>query len=472
MNGSARRRIRLAALAPLLIAAGLACSPAPPATPPAATAERPSVLIVVVDALRADRVGAYGYPLDITPTIDALAADPEAVLFRRHYVQGAWTKPSTASLFTGLFAFQHGVREGHEPEEGKERTFTTQVLDDGFPTIAERLRDAGFATFGVVKSRHLLPEYGFAQGFESYFGPEEVDSDTGRVDKVLGIVSRSKAPFFGYLHLAGPHHPFPPKGRDPEFMKRHGFPYDEAARIAAGVDFTRAAIKDEILEGRVRLEPEDARYLNLLYDAVTRRVDTGDVARLIEGLKRLGIYDNTLLVLTADHGEELYDHEGYAHGHALWDEVIRVPLIVKFPKGTRPPGLPREIETPTRAIDLLPSILAFARLPASPELPGEPLFDGTADGFVYSESKTGWAVVADGHKLIEDERGTRLFDLASDPAERVDLSPERTERVATMRAAAEALRQTVAVKPRDAEWIETELDEEAIEALRSLGYAR
>jgi len=465
-------RTHLFALTILLLAAALACSPARPTAAPAATAEKPSVLIVVVDALRADRVGCYGNPLGLTPTIDALAADPDAVLFRRHYVQGAWTKPSTASLFTGLFAFQHGVMEGHEPREGSGHSFTTQVLDDDLLTMAERLRDAGFSTFGVVKSQHLLPEYGFAQGFEAYFGPEDVDGDTKRVDKVLEIVSRSQAPFFGYLHLSGPHHPFPPAGRDPEVMKRDGFPYDEKARIAAGVDFTRAAIKDEILEGRLTLEPDDVRYLNLLYNAVTRRVDTGDVARLIDGLKKLGVYDNTLLVLTADHGEELYDHGGYAHGHALWEEVIHVPMIVKFPRDARPSALPRDFGTATRAIDVLPSLLRFARLPAAPELPGEDIFDGTSDDFVYSQSKTGWAVLAGGRKLIEDLPRTRLFDLAADPGERTDLAPAEPERVATMRAAADALRQTVAVKPRDADWIDTELDEEAIEALRSLGYAR
>jgi arylsulfatase A-like enzyme len=431
------------------------------------------VLIVVVDALRADRVGAYGYALETTPTIDRLAADPDAVRFRHHYVQGTWTKTSTASLFTGLFAFQHGVMEGHEPaKEGQERFFTTQVLDGSFETIAERLKGVGFSTFGVTKSHHLRAEYGFAQGFGEYFGPHETSSEGKRVDKVLEIVSRAEAPFFGYLHLAGPHHPYPPSSRDEAFMKRHGFPYDEQARIAAGVSFHTAEIKDRINDGGLRLTPDDVKFLNLVYDAATRRVDERFVADLIAGLEKRKVYDNMLLIVTADHGEELYDHAGYSHGHALWEEVIHVPLVVKFPRGRRPAGLPKEVESVTRSIDLFPSILAFAGQRIPPELPGEDIFDGSGPRFAFSERKGEWALITDGYKLIEAKAGPQLFDLAKDPAEKVNLAPDDAERLAMMRLVTEGLRRDVVVQPREADWIGTELNEEEVEALKGLGYMR
>ncbi len=457
----------------LLLAAALSCGRSRPPAAPAATAARPSVLIVVVDALRPDRLGCYGYPLETSPAIDRLAADPDAVLFRHHYAQGTWTKTSTASLFTGLFAFQHGVMEGHEPTgEGQERFFTTQVLDDGLETMAERLHGLGFSTFSVTKSLHLLREYGFAQGFDEYFGPHEVASDGKRVEKVLELIGRAEAPFFGYVHLAGTHHPFPPNGRDPGYMERHGFPYDEPARIAAGVSFQTADTKDRILEGKLRLEPDDVKFLNLIYDATTRRVDEKFVARLIEGLKELKVYDNMLLILTADHGEELYDHAGYAHGHAVWEEVIHVPLIVKFPRGARPAALPRQAGFLSRTIDLFPSLLAFAGQRVPPELAGENRFDGSGARFAYSERKGEWALIADGYKLIDDGTAPKLFRLDQDPGERVNLAADEPARVAEMRLAVEGVRRSVKVQPRAADWIGTELDPADVEALKGLGYMK
>ena len=464
---------RIVAAGLLLLGTAPSCGPLGSRPAPAAIAQRPSVLIVVVDALRADRVGAYGYPLETTPTIDRLAADPDAVLFRHHYVQGTWTKTSTASLFTGLFAFQHGVMEGHEATHGgQERFFTTQVLDGSFETMAERLKGLGFSTFGVTKSHHLRTEYGFGQGFEEYYGPHETSSEGKRVDKVLEIVARAEAPFFGYLHLAGPHHPYPPSSRDEAFMKRHGFPYDEPARIAAGVSFHTAEIKDRINDGGLQLEPDDVRFLNLVYDAATRRVDEKFVDDLVEGLKRLKVYDNMLLIVTADHGEELYDHAGYSHGHALWEEVIHVPLIVKFPRGRRPAGLPGEAGFPTRSIDLYPSILAFDGQRIPPELPGEDIFDGSGPRFAFAERKGEWALITDGYKLIEAEAEPRLFDLAKDPGETVNLASADAERLAMMRLVTEGLRHNVVVQPREADWIGTELDKEDVEALKGLGYMR
>ncbi len=466
-------RTAAALVAAALIVAATGCGAAGSRPAPAAHAAQPSVLIVVVDALRADRVGAYGYPLETTPTIDRLAADPDAVLFERHYVQGTWTKISTASLFTGLFAFQHGVMEGHEPVPGQqERYFTTQVLDDSLETLAERLKALSYATFGVTKSRHLMPEYGFAQGFTEFYGPHKETSDATRVARVLEIAGRVEAPFFGYLHLAGSHHPFPPSVRDEAFMRRHGFAYDERARMAAGVSFHTADIKHAINRGELRLEPDDVRFLGLVYDARTRKVDAEYLAELVEGLKRRKVYDDLLLVVTADHGEELYEHGGYSHGHALWNEVVHVPLVVKFPRGRRPAALPPRVAYLTRAIDVYPSLLAFGGHPVPPELPGEDVFDGTGPRFALAEHPGEWALVEGGDKLIEGKAGPRLYDLAKDPRETRDLAASDAARLETMRLVHRGLLHTVAVKPRDARWIETELDSGDVEALKGLGYLK
>jgi arylsulfatase A-like enzyme len=387
-------------------------------------------------------------------------------------VQGAWTKASTASLFTGLFAFQHGVLEGHEPRnKGAPGHYTTQILREDFETMAERLGRAGFETFGAVKSYHLVRDYGFAQGFDEYHEPGAISSDAGRIEELLRALRKAEGPFFAYVHLNACHHPFEPDFRDEAFMAEHDFDYDEEEAMARGVDFTTSEAKSAILNDVLRLRPEDVRFLNLIYDAKLRRNDETTVRPLLRGLRKLGVYDNTLLIITADHGEELYEHGGYAHGHALWDEVIRVPLIVKFPRGRRPEGLPRDVASLTQSVDLLPSLLAFSGAPVPGELPGADIFGASPRGFAYSEMKRGgWTIVRNGFKYIEQESGTFLFDLDSDPAERRNLAAELPGRAEAMRKAAEALRSHVAIRASEAPDVETELDEETREALRSLGY--
>jgi arylsulfatase A-like enzyme len=425
---------------------------------------RPNILVVVVDALRSDKLGCYGYQRDTSPAIDELARDPNTVLYRRHYVQGTATKPSTASLFTGLYVFQHGVVRGHVMRQVPDRPgfFPTQNLSDGFETMAERLRGLDYYTFGVVKSYHLDDEYGFSQGFDDYVTPAELSGEGNRVWKTIELMAQAPGPFFGYLHLAGCHHPFPPQARHAGFMERYGrdagFRYDEQARIDTGVDFTTARILSAILQGDVVLDPDDARFLNLIYDAKLRGVDEHLVAPLIRALKDMGRYDDTLVILTADHGEELYEHGSYAHGRALWDEIVHVPMIVKFPRGRRPRGLDREIDTITRAVDLLPTLLAFADGEPGDGLPGADIFAERGQGSAFSETEQEWALVQGDH--------------ASDPGETVNLASVRPHRVAAMRQVAAAMRARLASGRPEAPVVETQLSEQAIEDLRSLGYIR
>jgi arylsulfatase A-like enzyme len=437
-----------------------------------AASQEPGILLIVVDALRKDKMGAYGYERDVTRAMDELARDPDAVVFHRHYVQGANTKISTSSTFTGLFPFQHGVIWGHEMRESPSRagSYATQILREELDTMAERLGAAGFYTFGIVKSHHLVPEYGFAQGFTDYFGPKEVGSDRKRSRKTLDLIEDAPGSFFGYLHLVGAHHPFRSKERSRSVMERYGFEYDEKARMEAGVDFTTSAMKNKLNDREVILEPDDIRFLNLVYDAKLEKVDQEYIAPLLDGLKEMGRYDNTLIVLTADHGEELYDHEGYAHGHALWDEVVNVPLVVKFPAGKRPDSLPDQVHVVTQAIDLIPSFLSFFGHPAPEELPGTDIFLGEPRGSAYSETKTGWMLVDSQYKLIMNNGITFLSDHLEDPDESVNLALDRAEQLERMKMAADALRAHVAIQPQEAPVAQTEPDEEAIEALKSLGY--
>ncbi len=469
---AASRRHRGRLLGGLLTAAlALGCGPTP-----VADGSSFDVLIYVLDACRADRIGAYGYGRPTTPAIDALAADPDAVVYTRHYVASNWTKPATASLFTGTYVHQHRITSLHYQVQG--RRYAAEVLADRFVTLAESFRDAGFATFGLVTSHHLAPSYGFDQGFDAYFDPEELKvGDLGRNSKLIDLIWDLDSAYFAYVHQNACHYPFGLRDRDPDFMAELGFGYDEASRRAAGIDFTTGAIRDAIFDGEAELTADDIRFLSLVYDAKLRKVDRQVVAPLIEELRRAGRWDRTLLIVTADHGEELYDHGGYAHGFAMWDEVIHVPLIVKFPRGMRPPALPREVTALTSNVDLFPSLLAFLGRPVPDGLAGRSIFAPPAAGLVRSQGSTGrhstdsetWVVIEGREKLIVEERGrTHLFDLEADPGETDNLAESRSGRTAALAALVEAVR-TGETAPEAPE-IETELSPEAIEALRSLGY--
>ncbi len=448
----------------------LACGPARVEEAPARVGDDPGfdVLIYVLDACRADRIGAYGYERPTTPAIDALATDPDTVAFTRHYVAANWTKPATASLFTGTYMYQHGVTDLPAKVEGDR--YKSQILADEFVTLAESFRAAGFATLGLVTSLHLTPEYGFDQGFEAYFDPNNHGvGDGGRISKLTELIQDLDSSYFAYVHQNACHHPFEPKDRDPEFMAEFGFAYDEEARSAAGVDFTSSETHFAIRKQGLQLTAEDVRFLSLVYDAKLRKVDRDTVAPMIEELRRAGRWDRTLFILTADHGEELYEHRGYAHAHAVWEEVIHVPLIVKFPRGMRPSGLADRDDTLSSNVDLYPSLLAFLGRPIPEGLAGRPIFDSPEGGIVLSQGVPDWAVLEGRDKLIEEmPRDRKLFDLEADPGETQNLAGARPERAAALSTVIEAARARGA--GTDAPEIETQLSPEAIETLRSLGY--
>jgi arylsulfatase A-like enzyme len=447
----------------------LGCSPADETRPSLSFDGQPfDVLILALDACRADRIGGYGYERPTTPNLDALISDPDAVLYEQYFVEGNWTKPSTASLFTGLYVQQHGVVSGHVLKDG--HTYTTQILSDDHSTLAETMGELGFSTFAVAKSRHLVPAYGFAQGFDHYMGRDDLSKDELRVAETARLIHEIDQPFFGYVHLNACHHPFREKERHAGYMNQYGGGYPEAERIAAGIDFTKPDLKFSIPRGEVELEPADQAHLSVVYDAQLRRVDEEMVAPILAALRRSGRFDRTLLIVTADHGEELNEHGGYAHGHALWNEIIHVPLIVKFPAGTRPVGLSDRVAAAGTNVDLYPSILRFLDHPVPDALPGRSLFENPEPGFAFSQSDGDWAVIQDKDKLYVAAGEQSLFDLAADPRERTDVASEHPERVAELVELGQRVLALEGPAGSTAVEIDTTLSEEARENLRALGY--
>lgn len=373
--------VRALALALALALASCARGPAPVRSPGA------PVVLVSLDTVRSDRVGAYGCARETTPHLDRFAA--ESVLFERAYSQYPLTLPSHASLFTGLLPPAHGVRDNRGFRLGDEQV-----------TLAERLRQAGYTTLGAVSSMVLRRETGIARGFDSYddrMGPprsaghrfaERRGADTlAALTAALDDLTPGR-PFFLMLHLFDPHAPY--EAPEP-FSGRHGDPYD-----------AEIAYADDVL------------------------------GRFLSELRRRGLYDRSLIVVLSDHGEGLGDHVEAEHGLLLYREALQVPLMIKAPGGRR---AGQRIAAPVALTDVAPTILDAVGLPAA-DLPGRALLGADpvpAGRPIYSETyftryQYGWSelrsVIRNDDHYIRAPR-PELYDLARDPAERDNLHESR-----------------------------------------------
>jgi hypothetical protein len=307
-----------------------------------------NVVFVVADALRADRVGAYAEEAN-TPNLDALARD--GVVFENAISQAPWTRPSVGSLLTGLYPSQHGLAD----RARKNGSGLAMAALGGIPTLPAILSESGLATAAFVGGNaNLKQAFGITRGF-SYF-MEDPSNDGGALVRDFGRWLEEVRPegAFCYLHLMDVHNPLP------------------------------AEIAPSRLDGGLDVVEEGRRELVSLYEAAVGRVD-GHVGEVVRILDEAGILDDTLLIFTSDHGEELDEHGAMlAHGHSLYRELVRVPLIVRLPDESG-----AAVEGPVELIDLAPTVLDFLGHEAG-ELPGKsllPFIRGEAEkgGHAFSE---------------------------------------------------------------------------------------
>ncbi len=302
---------------------------------PRITVPRPDsrpVILISLDTLRADHVGAYGYKRPVSPNLDALAAD--SAVFLNTFAPSPWTLPSHISLMTGLNCINHQVVQND------------RQLDPSIGTLAESLHGRGFFAGAFTGGGYVDGLYGFSRGFDSYNvrgtvldkrSAEEIGKDA-----TDWIKANRDKDFFLFLHTYQIHNPY----YTPE-------PYDTAF---LGPD---DPIKDINMghynhEWRYKSESEAwRRNIIGLYDAEILYTDAALIKPVIDTLKRLGIYDRALIVVTADHGEEFYEHKAWLHTAAVYDESLKVPLIIKFPRQEHR-GL--KVERWARLIDVMPTI--------------------------------------------------------------------------------------------------------------------
>jgi arylsulfatase A-like enzyme len=463
-------RLELANAGPGLMRLAEARLTVPAATAPSATARppgaRPNVIVYLTDTLRADALGAYGQTAPTSPRFDAFAR--EAVVFDDPWAQASWTRSAVASIFTGLHVGAHGV----DRED--------RALSPTRATLAEAFRAGGYRTGAFVANHLLGGRFGFDRGFSAWNadGPTLYGAPAADVvDRALRWIDGSGgAPFLAYLHTMEPHSPYQPSATDEAPFAIPDYHGDRD---------TRALLR---LGQLGQLSPEGLRFLRARYAGEVRQNDRSFGA-LLDGLRSRGLLDRTVVVFTADHGEEFLEHGGTEHTKTLYQELVRVPLAIRLPGARR--GGARE-GGPFEQIDLLPTLLGLAGLPAPAGLPGRDLTARLIEGrgndappLLFSEERFGvvdkFAARAGALKLILNNDGPELwragahlelYDLGQDGAEKANLAEKRPVTTTFLRQRIDAFRRVQeAVRARTAS-ATVPLTAEEKEQLRALGYVR
>ncbi len=410
---------------------------------PGCSRSRPNIVLIVVDTLRRDHLPFYGYDKPTAPFLASLA--DRGSVFENAYSTSAWTAPATASLFTGLYARQHGVVTGRFAVKKLRKEGVAMRLNripGPAQTIPELLKAAGYSTFAVVQNSNIRPELGFDAGFDLFLPlnpAKEADVITAKLREIQGRIAKAR-PYFLYLHYMDPHEPY---ARNRAFFDKRA--QGDARRISA-------------------------------YDSEIHHAD----AHIRQAFEALAWNRDTLLVLTADHGEELGERGFWGHARSLYGETLNVPLLA-FGPGVRAQRLRERVSH----VDVLPTLLEGARTPAAADAAGLslwPLIGGRATSLPERtlfadfwrapegrpELQQRAAIRGPWKRLDGEAGGPYLFNLDLDPA-------ERTNRIGVAPDMAEDLRRSAqrfdaSARRFEPEYAETLQDEKTNEELRALGY--
>ncbi len=425
-----------------------------PEVRPARLEGKKNVILISIDTLRADHLGYMGYGRATSPNLDRLAE--RGVVFRQCISQAPWTTPAHYSILTATYPFRHG---GNQPIQN-----TTRWWNDRLPTMAGLLSEHGYATAAFTGGGAVAAAFGFFKGFDIYSADARGQTDVEKiVARATGWVrDNRRRSFFLFLHTYEPHAPY----------------LEEHFVEAEGVD-----------------ESDDLEVAIARYDGDIRKTDL-QLGKLFDALAEQGLLDSTILVVTSDHGEELPEHrfpddswKEFPHGHTLYDELLRVPLLVY---GIGDTG---RVDPQVRSIDILPTLLDYLDLPPVEGFDGQslrPLIEGheTRDRPAFSEATTFGtereSLRAGGFKYIRrlsyGQLAVRpglpltppaeLYDLEADPGERTNLAAGRPEKLEELRLQLDSLipREAVEAATEGTWQLDLESDPELRERLRALGY--
>ena len=445
---------------------------------------RPNIVLISIDSLRADHVGAYGYAKPTTPAIDKLAE--EGAIFRRTVSTTSWTLPAHVALLTGQPDSVHGV------------VMPYRRLGRKAVTLADHLSESGYRTVGFYSGPFLHPVFGFDQGFDDYvdctsyrlgdtlpadgeasakaireshaISHGDVTNPTVLKSFVDALEQTDRRPFFFFVHLWDVHYDFIPPP-----------PYDRMFDANYDGDVTGGQFRHSDLV-RPDMAKRDLEHVIALYDGEIRSTDD-TIGAMLEALESRGLDDRTLVVVTSDHGEEFFDHGDKGHRNTLYEEVVRVPLVMWYPKVIRPGS----VDEVTGIIDIAPTILAVAGVPAMKSAVGVSLEAALVEQPASVSQPRPYlselrappmsAVRVDDKKLIVDHRKDTVayFDLAEDPLENSPVTehqqPEVASEIARLKNLIMAMKRRYAQLGNElADVEEAKIDEQTTEELRSLGY--
>lgn len=411
-----------------------------------------NVILISADTLRADHLGTYGYSTDTSPNIDRFAS--ESVLFENAIAQAAWTAPSHMSIMTSFYPSVHKVQ----------RFPNASRLDDSVVTLAQVLKADGYRTVSFNGGGNVGKEFGFGRGFDLYDSPSR-DNITMTNDETLNWLSENRdQKFFLFFHTYTVHRPYtPPAIYGYKFFPTYNKSTDRVYTLSIGDEDVD---KDEIWKSVA------------LYDGEINYVDD-EIGRLLDELDHLNLSDNTIVIFTSDHGEEFFEHGGLDHVLTSYQELIHVPLIIRFP------GIEnRRIENLAQGIDIMPTVLDSLNITAPPDIQGASLLPLIREGknvnaYAYSEGGMNGevkAIISEDLKwkyiynMERKRKNKELYDLEDDPAEHVNLIHQRPE-------IAEKLRGELFGQMDENEKLAesyssgaVELENETRETLKALGY--
>jgi len=433
------------------------------------TAQGSNVVICVIDAARADHVGCYGYSRDTTPTIDRLAE--QGLLFEHHFCQHPSTKQSTASLFTSQHPDTH-LANGD------------RMLNESTFTLARGLQSAGFRTVLFSQNPYASPAAGIGNDFQEAYHDSEFLLE--RPENLLVSVSEwlaenRESQFFMYVHLLPPHRPYDA----PAEMKRLFAGGDPPGSLQG--DFQFPEVAESLPESNFPPLPE---WVNL-YDANLRYADWA-VSELETLLREAGVFENTLFIVTSDHGEAFGEHGYEGHNNSVYDETIHIPLVIRWPGQERPT---ERMAALTQTIDILPTLFELYGVSYDSEsVQGKsllPLIVGEVDAvnqciFARSGGRRPSYMVRDLHwslLLYQSRRMRALYDLDSDPRQASDVYAAKAYPRVQLLGEFQTFIKTQVRQPYDfinptlrpgplPEAPVIEMSEETRRSLRALGYLR
>jgi arylsulfatase A-like enzyme len=439
-----------------------------------------NILVLVVDALRTDRLSCYGYERSTSPRLDAAAK--EGLLFENAWSQSSWTIPATATLFTGQYSYTHGLYDAYH-----------WYLVPGIATITQAMLEAGFSTAAFVANRLISEDNNFSKGFEHFHETPFATAAQLNQSFLYWLEEHKDERFFAYIHYMEPHLPYAAPG---EALNRFGRSYTEG--FDAQPDTSESILNT--LEMHIKGLGRPRRPLDVLGDEHSRLFEElgnlydSEIAYwderfglLMDVLKKRGLLDDTIIVVTSDHGEEFLEHGMFRHGQSLHAELLHVPLI--FLNTGRPAERRAEL---IGLIDVAPTLVALAGLeaPAEGSLQGAARFKGAnlfgpalEREFLFAETAHALRWIGAPEMIVQraafsekwkgilslEDRKLSLFDRIADPGEARDIA---LEEAGTTREMMDRIAAWVRACRERAPYNISLFDASAMEKLRQMGYVK